>query len=61
MPGSNMNQQLTFFEKIFKEIIPASDYELDNSRPHFEILPEGYNPMDESSEEKIYVPLISKY
>ncbi|RXR17330.1 AraC family transcriptional regulator [Flavobacterium amnicola] len=47
-----------FFSKIFKESIPNSNYQLDNSRPHFELLPAGkYDPMDENSEEKIYVPI----
>jgi len=47
-----------FFSKIFKESILNSNYQLDNSRPHFELLPSGkYDPMDENSEEKIYVPI----
>lgn len=47
-----------FFSKIFKEYITNSNYQLDNSRPHFELLPSGkYDPMDENSEEKIYVPI----
>jgi AraC family transcriptional regulator len=54
----NAIQAPAFFERIFKESIPASDYELDNSRPHFEILPEGkYDPMDPDSEETIYIPI----
>lgn len=47
-----------FFDTIFKEYIPNSNYQLDNSRPHFELLPAGkYDPMDENSEEKIYIPI----
>lgn len=46
-----------FFRKIFSEIIPNSEYELDNLRPHFEILPEKYNPMDANSEEEVYIPI----
>lgn len=47
-----------FFGKIFSEIIPNSDYELDNSRPHFELLPAGkYDPMDKNSEEEVYIPV----
>ena len=54
----NVIQAPVFFEQIFKEWIPESNYELDNSRPHFEILPEGkYNPMDPNSEEDIYIPV----
>jgi AraC family transcriptional regulator len=37
-----------FFRKIFNECIPNSNYHLDNSRPHFELLSIGkYDPMDE--------------
>ena len=54
----NVIQAPAFFERIFKVIIPVSDYELDNSRPHFEILPEGkYDPMNPDSEETIYIPI----
>lgn len=48
----------TFFGKIYGELIPNSDYELDNFRPHFELIPAGkYDPMDENSEEYIYIPV----
>ncbi len=54
----NIIQAPVFFEKIFMEWIPNSEYELDNSRLHFEILPEGkYDPMDPNSEETIYIPI----
>ncbi|MFC7772796.1 GyrI-like domain-containing protein [Flavobacterium sp. GCM10027622] len=54
----NIVQAPVFFKKIFSEWIPASVYELDNSRPHFEIIPEGkYDPMDPDSEETIYIPI----
>ena len=54
----NVIQAPVFFEKIFMEWIPNSEYELDNTRPHFEILPEGkYDPMDPNSEETIYIPI----
>lgn len=47
-----------FFRKIFIDIIPNSEYQLDNSRPHFELLPAGkYDPMDENSEEQVYIPI----
>lgn len=47
-----------FFGKIFSNIIPNSEYQLDNSRPHFELLPAGrYDPMDENSEEEVYIPI----
>ena len=54
----NVIQAPVFFGNIFKKWIPESNYELDNTRPHFEILQEGkYNPMDPNSEEVIYIPV----
>ena len=54
----NVIQAPTYFKSIFSEWIPASEYQVDNSRPHFEILPIGrYDPMDENSEEDIYIPI----
>ncbi|GAA4773106.1 MULTISPECIES: GyrI-like domain-containing protein [Flavobacterium] len=54
----NVVQAASYFKNIFTEWIPASEYEVDNSRPHFEILPIGkYDPMDENSEEDIYIPI----
>jgi len=41
---------------IFKEWLPKSEYTLDN-REHFEVLPEGYNPMDPKATEEIWVPI----
>jgi AraC family transcriptional regulator len=44
------------FGYIFGEWLPASEFELD-LRPHFEILPEGYDPFDEDAEEKVLIPI----
>lgn len=41
---------------IFSEWVNTSEYELD-TRPHFEILPEGYNPMDPEAEEEFWIPV----
>ena len=41
---------------IFREWLPESANELDN-REHFEILPEGYDPMDPAAEEEIWIPI----
>jgi len=41
---------------IFAEWLPGSEYELD-SREHFEILPEGYDPMDPNAQEEIWIPV----
>ncbi len=41
---------------IFGKWLPESKYILDN-REHFEILPEGYSPMDPDAEEEIWVPV----
>lgn len=41
---------------IFGEWLPKSNYSLDD-REHFEILPEGYNPVDPQAKEEIWVPI----
>lgn len=45
-----------FWQGLHGHWLPNSKYELDN-RPHFEKLPEGYNPMDSESQEEIWVPV----
>ena len=47
------------FGYIFGEWLPASGFELD-LRPHFEILPEGYDPFDESATERVLIPIRSR-
>lgn len=47
------------FNYIFGEWLPQSDFVLDN-RPHFEILPEGYNPMAADSVEEVWIPIRKK-
>jgi AraC family transcriptional regulator len=44
---------------IFSEWIPKSQFTLDK-REHFEVLPEGYNPMDPEAKEEIWVPIAQK-
>ena len=44
------------FGYIFGEWLPASEFELD-LRPHFEILPEGYDPFDEKATERVMIPI----
>jgi len=46
----------TFFNSIYTEWLPNSDYELDN-RPQFEILGEKYKNNDPNSEEEIWIPV----
>lgn len=41
---------------IFAEWIPNSEYTIDD-REHFEVLPEGYNPMDLEATEEIWIPI----
>lgn len=53
----NTMQAANFFTKIFHEWLPNSKYEVDNTRPHFEILPAIYNPLDEKSKEQICIPV----
>lgn len=47
------------FTYIFGEWLPASEFELD-LRPHFEILPEGFDPFDENAEERVLIPIRSR-
>jgi len=46
------------FGYIFGEWLPASGFELD-LRPHFEILPERYDPFDEKATELVLIPIRS--
>lgn len=45
-----------FFNAIYTEWLPASNYELDN-RPQFEILGAKYKTNDPNSEEQIWIPI----
>lgn len=47
------------FGYIFGEWLPGSAYALD-WRPHFEVLPPGYDPFDPTAEEEIWVPIRHK-
>jgi AraC family transcriptional regulator len=47
------------FGYIFGEWLPGSGYELAD-RPHFEVLPAGYDPFDTQAEEEIWVPIEEK-
>lgn len=44
------------FGYIFGEWLPRSGYILDG-RPHFEVLPPGYNPFDAEAREEIWLPI----
>lgn len=46
-----------FFQAIFTGWLPGSGYQLHH-RPHFEILPPGYDPNDPASTEYVYIPVI---
>lgn len=41
---------------IFSQWLPNSDFELDQ-REHFELLGAKYNPIDENSEEEVWIPI----
>lgn len=45
-----------FFNSIYTEWLPSSEYELEN-RPQFEILGEKYKNNDRNSEEEIWIPI----
>ena len=47
------------FRYIFSDWLPRSGYILD-SRPHFEVLGEGYKGNDPDSEEAIWIPITTK-
>jgi AraC family transcriptional regulator len=44
---------------IFGQWLPESKYILSN-REHFEVLPEGYSPLDPQAKEEIWVPIKDK-
>ena len=44
------------FQYIFGQYLPNSDYEVD-SREHFEVLREGYDPDDPGAREFVWVPI----
>ena len=46
-------------QHIFGIWLPNSEYELDN-REHFEILPEGYDPLDQQAQEEVWIPIRSR-
>lgn len=48
-----------FFQYIYSEWVPNSDYILDD-RAHFEVLGEKYRNNDPSSEEEIWIPIKAK-
>lgn len=52
----NVADFITFWQKLHREWLPNSSYQLDN-RPHFEKLPEGYNPMRNDNQEAIWIPI----
>ncbi|MGD9631337.1 MAG: GyrI-like domain-containing protein [Pyrinomonadaceae bacterium] len=47
------------FGHIFRSWLPDSGYDLDR-RPHFEVLPKGYDPFDPEAEEEVWVPIRSR-
>lgn len=48
------------FTYIFNTWFPESDYEVDNTRPHFEVMGDKYNNTSADSEEEIWVPVKHK-
>jgi AraC family transcriptional regulator len=53
------NAALPFFQYIFQEWIPNSEYALDN-RPHLAVMGEKYRGNNPDSEEEIWVPIKMK-
>ncbi|APQ18328.1 GyrI-like domain-containing protein [Maribacter hydrothermalis] len=56
--GTSKNAQ-AFFQYIYGEWIPNSDYNLDD-RPHFEVLGAKYKNDDPNSEEEVWIPIKEK-
>lgn len=56
--GTAQNVQ-AFFQFIYGEWIPNSDYILDD-RPHFEVLGVKYKNNDPNSEEEVWIPIREK-
>lgn len=56
--GTAQNAQ-AFFQLIYGEWIPNSDYILDD-RPHFEVLGAKYKNNDPNSEEEVWIPIREK-
>lgn len=52
-PASQFLATLRF---IYGEWLPASGYAVDD-REHFEVLQEGWNPLDEQGQEHVFVPI----
>lgn len=55
-PASAFIQSMKYIHQIW---LPESGYELDN-REYFEILEEGYDPLDENATEEIWIPITLK-
>lgn len=49
----------SFFNSIYTEWLPSSNYQLDN-RPQFEILGDKYKNGNPNSEEEIWIPVKQK-
>jgi AraC family transcriptional regulator len=47
------------FGYVFGEWLPNSVFELDH-RPHFEVLPAGYDPFSPDGEEEVWIPVREK-
>jgi AraC family transcriptional regulator len=52
-PASTFSRTFAF---IFQEWLPASGFTID-SREHFEVLEEGYSPIDPEASEEIWIPI----
>lgn len=49
----------SFFQYIYGEWLPQSEYDLDD-RPHFEVLGPNYKNSDTNAEEEIWIPIKTK-
>lgn len=56
---TGLSSDNSFFNYIFSEWLPNSNYEID-TRPHFEVLGKNYKNNDIYSEEDIWIPINKK-
>lgn len=50
------NEAPAFYQKLYNEWLPRSDYELEN-RPHFSVMSDKYIQNHPDSEEELWVPV----
>ncbi len=60
-PYKGLNTDGAIFQYIYTDWLPNSEYILDYSRPHFEVLGEKYKNNHPDSEEDIWIPISKRF